>query len=333
MSKVSVIMPAYNSEKYIAEAIDSILNQTYTDFEFIIINDGSNDRTERIIKSYKDTRIKYFANEKNKGIVYTLNKGLQLAKGDYIVRMDSDDISKETRIQKQIDFMENHPKVGVLGTGIKIFGEGIKEEVRLFNTSPDMLKAELLFHCCVAHPTVMIRKSVLKDGKLIYNEEFLGKEDFALWWEISKRSDISTISEDLVYYRSHGNQITKKNNGETRKVSEKLLMYRLKDLEMDFGSEEMQCLLSYCRNETEKFSLKTSFVFIEALSKIIQNNNQTNYFDNDSLRKVCGLAVTYVIFNSQIEKRNRKMIYYYAMKKRIYPFMMGIKSFYYILRE
>lgn len=106
MPKISVVMPAYNAEKYIGKSIDSILNQTYGDFEFIIINDGSKDSTKEIILSYSDNRIVYLENEINSGIVVTLNKGLEYATGEYIARMDADDIAVAERLEKQIEFME-----------------------------------------------------------------------------------------------------------------------------------------------------------------------------------------------------------------------------------
>jgi len=113
---VSVVMPVYNGEKYLRESIDSILNQTYTDYEFIIVNDGSNDKTEEIILSYNDNRIRYIKNEKNLQIVKSLNRGIELAKGRYIARMDADDISLPRRFEKQITFMENNLEIGVCGT-------------------------------------------------------------------------------------------------------------------------------------------------------------------------------------------------------------------------
>ena len=117
MPVISVIMPVYNTkEKFLREAVESILNQTFTDFEFIIINDGSDSITEDIILSYKDLRIKYLKNEQNLGIVQSLNKAVKTAKGKYIARMDADDISMPHRLEKQYEFMENHPQCGVCGT-------------------------------------------------------------------------------------------------------------------------------------------------------------------------------------------------------------------------
>ena len=121
---VSVVMPVYNGSKYLKEAIDSILNQTFTNFELIIINDGSTDNSEDIIFSYQDRRIYYLKNEHNKGICITLNRGLDNARGKYIARMDCDDISMPQRLAKQVNYLERHRDVGALGTDIITFGKG-----------------------------------------------------------------------------------------------------------------------------------------------------------------------------------------------------------------
>ena len=119
---ISVVLPAYNVQDTIGESIDSILSQTFTDFELIIINDGSQDNTEEVIHAYSDKRIRYYRNEKNEGLIYTLNRGLDLAQGKYIARMDADDVSLPTRFEKQVKVMEESPNIVVCGTQIILFG-------------------------------------------------------------------------------------------------------------------------------------------------------------------------------------------------------------------
>jgi glycosyltransferase involved in cell wall biosynthesis len=125
-SRITVLMPVYNGEKYLREAIDSIFNQTFTDFEFLIVDDGSTDNSVEIINSYQNSRINLVKNDKNEGLVYTLNRGLSLAKGEYIARMDCDDISLPERLKKQIDFLDSNSEIAVVGTWIKVINE--KEE-------------------------------------------------------------------------------------------------------------------------------------------------------------------------------------------------------------
>ena len=134
-AQVTVLMPVYNAEQYLREAIGSILHQTFTDFEFIIINDGSTDRSEEIIKSYTDTRIRYYKNESNLKLIATLNKGFDLAGGKYIARMDADDISLPNRLQLQFELMEKNPEVGLCGTWFENFTE--EEPTGVAKYSPD----------------------------------------------------------------------------------------------------------------------------------------------------------------------------------------------------
>ena len=124
--QITVLMPVYNGEKYLRQAVDSILNQTFKDFEFLIINDGSTDKTLAILQEYKNKRVKIINNKKNIGLTKSLNKGLKLAKGKYIARMDADDISLSNRLRKQIDFLDKHNKIGVLGTQMKIINNSNK---------------------------------------------------------------------------------------------------------------------------------------------------------------------------------------------------------------
>ena len=122
MPRVSVLMSVYNTEEdFLRDAIKSILNQTFTDFEFLIINDGSKNNAEEVILSFNDDRIKYILNEKNLGLIDSLNKGLSLAQGEYIARFDSDDISSNKRLEKQVEFMDKNPNVGLLGTQYESF--------------------------------------------------------------------------------------------------------------------------------------------------------------------------------------------------------------------
>lgn len=205
MPKISVIMPVYNGERYLKEAIDSILSQTYGDFELIIIDDGSTDATEKMILAYQDHRIRYDKNEKNLGVAASLNRGLDLAKGEYVARMDADDISLSDRFEKQVNFMEAHPEVGVLGGAVLLlFPEGTCK----FPLSPsdDQIRVDLLFNSAFAHPAVMIRRSVLTG--LRYEEEFIKCEDYRLWTKLAPVCKMANLSDVILQYRQHDGQVT-----------------------------------------------------------------------------------------------------------------------------
>lgn len=204
--KVSVLMPAYNSEKYIGEAIESILNQTFTDFEFVIINDGSTDNTAKIVRKYakKDKRIKFVDNKKNRGLIAVLNEGIDLCCAEYIARMDSDDISLPTRLEKQVKYMNEHLECGVLGTYFKVFGNRSSEIMfPIYVKIMDLLKGN-----CVGHPTAMIRKSVIEQYDFRYDADYNYSEDYELWSRMIMVTEIRNLPEVLLRYRWHNNNIS-----------------------------------------------------------------------------------------------------------------------------
>ena len=155
--RVTVLMSVYNGQGFLRQAIQSILNQTFTDFEFLIIEDGSTDATVEIVRSFPDQRIKLCLNGSNIGLISSLNQGLSLATGEYIARMDADDISLSTRLERQVAFMDAHPSVGVCGSWLETFG--IPPKSRWCPPADDaQIRCEHLFHSVIYHPTVILRK-------------------------------------------------------------------------------------------------------------------------------------------------------------------------------
>ncbi len=205
---VSIILPVYNAQDYLKESLDSILNQTYTNFEFIILNDGSKDESEKVILGYTDPRIRYVSHP-NMGLAGTLNVGLSLANGTYIARQDQDDISRPDRLEKQVRFLEEHPSVLLLGTRATIFSDS-SSEVRVHDhaTHPAILKFDLLFDNPFVHSSVMFRR---KDIELIgnYNTDRSFFEDFELWSRFSSKGSVANLREVLVEYRHHDQGLSK----------------------------------------------------------------------------------------------------------------------------
>lgn len=205
---VSVIMPVYNAENYVNEAIESILGQSFTDFELIIIDDGSTDQSCTIIKKYYDPRIRFVRNETNCKLIATLNKAIQLAQGKYIARMDADDISLPERLEKQVGFMEEHSSIAVCGTWVEIFGD-CEPSFWRFTNNADSAKCMLLFGCCIVHPSVMLRKSMLDTG-FSYSDLYPHGEDYALWTQIAQKYKVTNIPEVLLKYRKSASQVSNK---------------------------------------------------------------------------------------------------------------------------
>lgn len=210
---ISVVMGAYNSEKYISEAIESIINQTYKNFEFIIIDDCSADKTNMIIRKYavKDNRIKLINNSNNMGLTYCLNKGIKIAKGKYIARMDTDDIALPSRLEKQFSYLENHKNVVVLGSWAFDIDENGKiiQERNVPKYNKDIVNLIKLVSPMI-HPTVMFRK---KEINIIggYNEDFKLSQGYELWFRcIAKGYHMENLSERLLYYRRDINYLNRK---------------------------------------------------------------------------------------------------------------------------
>lgn len=206
--QVTVLMPVYNAATYLKEAIDSILNQTFTDFEFLIINDGSTDESTIIIDSYTDSRIRHVHLPQNKGVINALNKGLELAQGKYIARMDADDIALRERLARQVKFMDGHPEVGVAGSWVQYFGA--KNAV----IKPAQTHAEicwtLLFGSALYHSSVIMRTEFILVHAIRYPADYPHAEDYALWIELALQTKLANIPEVLLMYRWSDKQVTSK---------------------------------------------------------------------------------------------------------------------------
>lgn len=202
---ISVIMPVYNAEMYLKDSIESILDQSFTDFEFLIYNDGSTDKTDEIINTFKDVRIVYKKMDKNSGYLNLLNDGLAIAKGKYIARMDADDISMPNRFEEQYKYLENNAEVGICGSWIEFIGEqsGVIERPVSF----EEIQFGLFFSCPLTHPTVMMRNDLLKKYNLIYHTEYYYAEDHYFFAQASLHFKIVNLPKVLLKYRIHSSQI------------------------------------------------------------------------------------------------------------------------------
>jgi glycosyltransferase involved in cell wall biosynthesis len=207
-------MPAYNCENYIFLAIESILNQTYTNWELLIVNDSSTDGTQKIIDSFKDTRIKKFKNSTNKGCGFTNRIAFLNAKGDYFCRLDSDDIATQNRLEILVDFMENNKQYVMIGSGcflIDDFGELIGNYKKATDSLEILWKSN--FKNPFIAPTVMYKKEI-RDTYKIEPKDFNGSDDYAMWCEILKIGKTCIIDEQLIYYRKNSFGLTSKNQTE-----------------------------------------------------------------------------------------------------------------------
>jgi glycosyltransferase involved in cell wall biosynthesis len=196
MPKVSVIMSVFNGEPYLSQAIESILSQTFDDFEFIIVDDGSTDSSPMILETFakKHVRIRLLRNDSNSGLIASLNKAFQAAKGEYIARQDADDTSLPWRFERQVQFLDQHPEVGVLGTWMKNIEQNGEEKIWKTPISDSLIRWSLLLDPSIAHATVMIRRHIL-DGDRTYRPEMAHAEDYDLWSRLSERTRCANLPE------------------------------------------------------------------------------------------------------------------------------------------
>lgn len=229
---VSVIMPVYNTPcEYLVEAVQSILNQSYKNFELIIIDDGSNSKTKAVLKSFNDKRIVLLENKKNMGLVCTRNCGLDNARGAYIACMDSDDIAYKHRFRKQVEFLENNLEIGVLGTAFSFFQKR-EEDIFQPTEDEDIRKSIISAVSPLANPTVMMRASAIQGVR--YNSNFPYAEDLAFWVELLDKTKFANLPEILLKYRWFGGNVSKKHTVLQSLDTQKLMFLNLKRFcEMD----------------------------------------------------------------------------------------------------
>lgn len=283
-SIVYILMPVYNGSKYLKESIDSILNQYFSDFELIIINDGSTDNSLEIIQGYKDTRINIIQNEHN--FIGSLNKGLAACRGKYIVRMDADDIMMPGRLEKQVEIMENNPQIAVCSSWAECFGRSsgvigkFEGEIR----NPSLLLLDSNF---IIHPTVMMRSDFLKNNKLRY-KEYPHAEDYKLWTDIAKRNGLFYVINDcLIKYRQSDTQISyinyQKQKDTARIIRLEVLHEVLKSSEL-LNIKELRKLFWQLLSINEKGLLAPEDIF-QLFFKIFSRTEINNLSENKDLEK------------------------------------------------
>lgn len=261
---ISVVMCSYNTkEGYLRHAIESILNQGYKDFEFIIVDDKSTDNSIDIIKSYKDSRITLICNEKNMGLTRSLNVGISNTKGKYIARMDADDISLPKRLVVQLEYMEDNPDKVLCGSLAIGFGEDIKDIHTHFTNDDELNKIKLLFSTVLVHPTVMMRSDVLKYNNIRYDERYKKTQDYKMWIDLSKVGSLGFIKQPLLKYRWHKNQISASQSDEQNLCSYKICNRYWRDLGFKLCDNEFK----YLHNHV----FKKAYIDAKMTSKIIEN--------------------------------------------------------------
>lgn len=294
---ISVIIPAFNAELYIKEALESVCSQTYVNLEIIVIDDGSSDRTREIIEKFQDARILLISRE-NRGLIATLNEGIEISRGDYVARMDADDICLSTRLETQVEYLRKHNNIGLLFTGIEYIDEnGRKLREKVSTKSRKLEPVELLFGCPVCHPTVMFDMTKLKKSDIQYDKAYCLAEDFELWTRLVSITEIGIINKVLFKYRIHPNSITSKNNEKQRIVASKALVSNLSYI---CKASMLKHLYTVYNNHLgNESNLKTLFSLVYVGTMLKKINSKFTY------KKF--LSKSYYLIRDKFKKRKNKI--------------------------
>lgn len=283
--RVSVLLPVFNGARYLPGAIESILGQTYTDFELLIIDDGSSDDSIEVVRSYSDDRIFLYSNGFNEGLVKALNRGISLSRGEFVARMDCDDISHPRRLAEQVSFMDTHPRVALCGTWVKTFGARAVT-VRHF-ANDEEIRAGLVFESQLAHPSVMIRKEVLDTHGLHYDENYPSAEDYALWSAISTEYRLANVEKVLLFYRVHCRQVTAINKLESKKSAAMVSRRQLERLGLH-PTEEEEALHGEISARVDVSSRKFVAAAESWLCQLDAANAERRAFEKQAFRRILG---------------------------------------------
>lgn len=279
-------MPVYNGEKFLREAIDSILRQTFQDLELILIDDGSHDSSAEIIAAYDDPRIVLINNDRNMGLPHVRNQGLDASRGEYIAWLDCDDTSLPERLEKQVNFLDAHPQVGVCGAWVRIIG-GKSDMIAQYPSDPEYVRANLLFNNCLANSTVMMRAACTRDIGLRFDLSHHLSQDYGLWVRIPRPWQITNLPEVLTIYRLHPGQVTETYKQKQMNIAWEIQQGQLSDLGV-FPNEEERTIhvgLSYLiPNTFENPDILP--VVSRYINQLHKANQEQKLYSKKSLQKV-----------------------------------------------
>lgn len=320
---ITVLMSVYNGGKFVKEAIDSVLNQTFADFEFIIYDDCSTDNSVQIIESYTDKRIVLIKNSQNRGLTINLHEGMNNANGKYLARMDADDICMPDRFQKQFDYLEANTDISILGSAVIFFDETGKEFLGTQPLTHDEIKVELLLGFTMLHPSVMMRVADMRKHNLNYNPHFRYSQDFDLWVRASRVLKLANLHEPLIKMREHSFKISRALKPEQKAFSDEIRKYQLDELQV-----------YYSKNEIEVFHSKASSYqidnpncikeFEELLIKIIKRNKIQHIYNSKTLKN-SSIKMFYAFCREQLIA-GRKVGLYFWKSKLIKLEVLGLKQ-------
>lgn len=308
--RVSVVMPVYNCEKYIAKAIESILTQSFADYELLIIDDCSTDGTVEIIKKYNDNRIKLIKNEKNSGVALTRNIGYRRASGEYIVIADSDDINHPDRLLKKVNFLDENPNIDVVSCWYQEFysDNKIGKTVKFDQKDID-IRANWIFHAGIPS-FMMFRKQKIKDNRLLFHDEkFKAAVDYQWYTSLTEDIHLYCISEVLYFYRRHESQISTNGFSKQQRFADLIRLQQLKDLGLEPTKEQFEFHQYLCGNVMQELSNDIFGNIIRWCEQLMVANNVKKIFDTHSFNLVIANKLVSTLNNEPLYSIERDQMF------------------------
>ncbi len=318
---ISVVMPVYNAEKYLNEAIDSVLNQTYTHFELIILNDKSTDSSKLIIENYlsKDSRIVFIDKAENVGPASLRNEGFSLTRGKYIALLDADDIAQPTRFEKQIDVLEKNIDIGVCGSWFTTFGDNIKGKVIQHPQKHEQIKVNFLIDCTIGNSTAFFRKDILGDNK--YDKEYVPVEDFHLWSRLITKTKFYIIQESLVSYRIHDTNISQTKIDNVKKSNRLIKIGLLNELGIDKNDLNINSYLQLIEGQ-KNLTFEEIKLIARCYTQLTNQNQVLGNFDAVLLDKMLHKSIGRIM--RKAKNQSSKQIKFYKENLRSSYLKLGI---------
>jgi glycosyltransferase involved in cell wall biosynthesis len=289
-------MPVYNGEAYLASAIDSVLAQTLPDWELVVIDDASTDQSAAIVKACLDNRVRLLQNERNRGVAFSLNKGLQEARGMFIARMDADDICHPSRLATQIAFLHRDESLGICGSWLTCFGKGRPFTVA-WPTGATCVRSYMIFDTPLAHPTVCLRKDILYELNLKYDEQLQAAQDYDLWCRLADRTKMDNIPSPLLRYRLHGESVTHSRQEVSDMIATERIDGQLRKIGIELNCEDLKFHRQVGHGAGMR-SLSELRRAEEWLCHLVERNRAHGVLSDEGLIQACSFVWWRVCLNS-----------------------------------
>ena len=281
---VSIALPAYNAGPYIGACLDCLLGQTYDNLEIVLMDDCSTDDTAQVVASYTDPRIRYYKNEENMGIVHTLNKAYGLCRGEYIARMDADDLCTLDRLEKQVALLEAMPDVGLVACDLELFGA--RTGLIQYSADPEVIKCRLLYSLQLAHNAWLFRRELLDVHALAYRDEYRYAEDWDFLVRASHVVRFSNVQEPLTGYRMFPNQSSKVHNQAQKAAADRVAKNQLDNLGVELSEAEFEAYRKGFGKGEVLLSEEHMTLLLQALGKLERANKTVRFYDPQVLHRV-----------------------------------------------